>query len=153
MARHLQLDFNNKIMAKVRSFFFSICIISIGFSPWLYLFYLSLPSPPPEEEFTTDGWKNGSDSDRRLKMLPSLLRQNHLVGMTVEEVEALLGQPPQRELKKHGGGQYIYYLGDSSGHGSWDWPYLAIVFEQGRVRRVDQLMTFLGDIKKKTRQE
>lgn len=64
-------------------------------------------------------------------MLESLLSEHHLVGMTREEVVALLG--PSDWENRFGYGDLNYVLGPEEGFISIDMEWLTLDFKDGRV--------------------
>jgi len=63
-----------------------------------------------QTEFNSDKWKNWQESEKELTlrwdMVSDLTSDHNLIGMTVQEVEILLGEPDR--LSKD---SYSYYLG------------------------------------------
>src|SRR5690554_6929834 len=72
--------------------------------------------------FSTERWIAPDTDSQRKQMLESLLSEHHLVGMTKEEVVALLG-PPDRE-NRFGHGDLNYVLGPEEGFISIDMDWL-----------------------------
>lgn len=99
------------------------------------------------DRFDSNIWKNWKpgDGDTKIRMLPSLLFNYRLIGMSKSDVMLLLG-PPSQDSEEEGSGLIVYSMWTSGALISWDWPYLVIVFENSQVRRVEQVSTFLGDV-------
>ena len=80
--------------------------------------------------FTAEKWQN--DPGRRYDMTDDLLRDHALVGMTEDEVVALLGQNDNDRGYFNQDKRFVYCLGDVSF--SIDRAWLLIDFENGAVK-------------------
>ena len=81
--------------------------------------------------FDADAWKSSlsvsSDTDPiRLRMVDDLLRRHNLVGMTHDELIALIGTPPKCGYFRDY--QFVYWLGPERGYMSIDSEWLAVRF-------------------------
>lgn len=94
--------------------------------------YLQLTS------FDSTQWKNHlNDQDSiKQKMLRDLLSQHKLIGMSVEDINQLLGSPPKTSYFKDY--DYVYWLGPERGLGV-DSEWLCLKFSDGVVAKADVL--------------
>lgn len=87
------------------------------------------------QRFDSALWKSVTESDAtRLAMVDDLLERYELVGMTREEIDRLLGVPP--ETGYFANFEYVYWLGPERGFISIDSEWLCIDFEDGVVSDV-----------------
>ena len=84
--------------------------------------------------FSTEQWQ--AEPAERTKIVDDLLENYSLVGMTEEEVLALLGQPSDETPFTEQNTLY-YYLGDERGLISIDSEWLVITMEDGVVSSAD----------------
>lgn len=70
----------------------------------------------------------------KLKMVDDLLSKHQLIGMSVNNIEELLGKPPQTNHFKDY--DYVYWLGLERSAFGIDSEWLAVKFEEGVVVRV-----------------
>ena len=91
-----------------------------------------------QTSFESTQWKNHLDDQDRIKqkMLRDLLSQHKLIGMTVENINQLLGSPPKTSYFRDY--DYVYWLGPENGLGV-DSEWLCIKFRDGVVAKADVL--------------
>jgi len=106
-----------------------VAIIIIGTSVKSYFYKVP---------FDSTQWKASTDSSNKVKqrMLPDLLKKHKLMGLKVEEINQLLGKPPNSNYFKDY--DYVYWLGPERGMGV-DSEWLGIKFSNGVVEKVDIL--------------
>lgn len=88
--------------------------------------------------FDSTEWKKSTHrSDNvKQKMVHDLLKNHKLEGMSVEDIDKLLGKPPVTDYFKDY--DYVYWLGPERGMGV-DSEWLGIKFQEGKVIRADIL--------------
>ncbi|WP_440969921.1 outer membrane protein assembly factor BamE domain-containing protein [Peribacillus frigoritolerans] len=79
-----------------------------------------------ESRFTTERWLN--DVEGRVYLVDDLINEHELIGMTKDEVFALLGSPTETEYFKEED-NVVYYLGDERGIIRIDSEWLVIWFD------------------------
>ncbi len=124
----------------------AVMIAGVGIVALLAFAVVAIPNPPqiPAVAFDREQWKtcDTRTSDARHRMLPSLIRDHRMIGMTPDEVEELLGETAIHDEESHRT-CFHYGLGQSNHDwGSWGYPILTVEFKQGRVTRVFQLAGF-----------
>lgn len=93
-----------------------------------------------EQTFSSERWKN--EPEKREQMVRSLLNEYNLVGMSEDDVKALLGEEDRQQSSFKGDQNYyspestlVYFIGNDL----LDWRWLVVVFEDGLVEK-----TFIG---------
>jgi hypothetical protein len=89
----------------------------------------------PGRHFDPSLWRNSTTpASVRLRMADDLVNSQKLVGLTRQEVVALLGEPPKTEYFKEF--DLVYYLGPERGFMSIDSEWLVLKLGiEGRVKR------------------
>ena len=89
----------------------------------------------PGRHFDSSLWRNSATLlSVRLRMADDLVNRQTLVGLTRQEVVALLGEPPKTEYFKEF--DLVYYLGPERGFMSIDSEWLVLKLgPEGRVKR------------------
>jgi hypothetical protein len=88
--------------------------------------------------FDSTAWKAGEGSVHKpthLRMVDDLLHRYRLQGMPRQEIENLLGKPPETDYFHDY--DYVYWLGPERGFISLDSEWLCIKFENNVVTRAD----------------
>jgi hypothetical protein len=102
-------------------------------SVWDHFSFVASPKQP----FDSIVWKESDEGlhhRRRVKMVDDLLVKHQLSGMTMTEIQSLLGIP--NAIDGLPVNDYIYYLGPERSI-PWFYPeYLYIRFKDGKVERV-----------------
>lgn len=109
-------------------------LLFVGF----LIFGPTVKSYTQQTSFDSTQWKNnldGQDSVKQ-KMLQNLLTQHKLIGMTVEDINQLLGAPPKTSYFRDY--DYVYWLGPERGLGV-DSEWLCIKFRDGVVVKAEVL--------------
>jgi hypothetical protein len=103
-----------------------LCVLGAGY--WLYKTRLA-----PEVQFTTQKWLAYEDwqAGRRTAIVDDLLRDHHLKGMTVAQIDTLLGKTD--DMSSDPNGDRVYSLGPERGWLSIDFERLILHFKGGRV--------------------
>lgn len=106
-----------------------VLIAGSGFVAW----YLLDDHVGPDIPFDAQTWKTAVHypDETRLRMTNDLLHRHPLLGMTEEEVTALLGDPSDPSYASRN--CIVYWLGPEPGHIRIDSAWLEIEFVSGRV--------------------
>ncbi len=90
-------------------------------------------------EFISSKWKGALENENSVKinMIDDLLKKHELIGMSMKEIEDLLGRPPQTGYFKEY--DFVYWLGPERGVFSIDSEWLGIKFHEGKVIKADIL--------------
>ena len=99
----------------------------------------SLKSYSTRTSFESAQWKaHLEDGDPiKLNMVNDLLSRHQLIGMTIAEVDQLLGEPSKTEYFKDY--DYVYWLGHERSAFSVDSEWLGIKFKNDRAIKADIL--------------
>ena len=87
-----------------------------------------------QHTFTTEKWTE--DPKKRVNLVDDLLAKYDLVGMTKEEILALLGTDSGENAYYQGDNDFVYYLGDERGLISIDSEWLIVKFSRGIVSEI-----------------
>lgn len=92
----------------------------------------SIKSYIQRTEFNSSAWKSNltTNSNIKQRMVHDLLENNELKGLSVTEINALLGKPPKSEYFKDC--HYLYWLGPEGGLGI-DSEWLCLQIKDGIV--------------------
>lgn len=90
-------------------------------------------------EFVSSKWKGALENENSIKinMIDDLLKKHELIGMSMMEIEDLLGRPPQTGYFKDY--DFVYWLGPERGVFGIDSEWLGIKFHEGKVIKADIL--------------
>lgn len=123
-----------------------ICLsmLGIGFLGYVLLISFLLFGPKLKSyidrtSFESVQWKaHLEDKDPiKIKMVDDLFSRHQLIGMRVDEVEEILGKPPQTNYFKDY--DYVYWLGPERSTFSIDSEWLGLKFKDGIVFKADIL--------------
>ncbi|MDD2498466.1 MAG: hypothetical protein PHT78_03865 [Desulfitobacteriaceae bacterium] len=87
-----------------------------------------------QHTFTTEKWIE--DPKKRVNLVDDLLAKYDLVGMTEEEILALLGEDSGDNAYYQDDNNFVYYLGDERGLISIDSEWLIVKFFHGIANEI-----------------
>lgn len=130
--------FQVKPQLKIGLLLFSILAAGYLLNVGLLIFGPTVKSYMESTNFNSTEWKNHlNDQDSvKQKMLLDLLSQHKLIGMTVKDINQLLGSPPKNSYFEDY--DYVYWLGPERGLGV-DSEWLCIKFNDGVVTKAEVL--------------